>query len=289
MSRPVETGRLWRRALLPCSLLCITLLSGVLWPAHAAVPQRIISMTPHITELLFAIGAGPQVIGIDDASDWPADVNHLPRVAHYQSINTERLLALRPDLVVLWDGSQRLLQTQLQQLGVSVVMLHSQHLTDLAPNLRQLGTLTGHPAQAGALAHQVEQRLLALQQQYRSRPPVRLFFQLWNPPLTTIARGGWVQEAVELCGGDNPFAHSITAYPQVDVEQVIRSAPQLIVTVQNAAALAAWQQWPMLPAVQHHQLKTLSPDRLQRLTPRILDGIDELCRVMDGARTTSPR
>lgn len=287
MSRPVEVGRLYRRRLLRCSLLFIFLLSGVLWPAQAAAPQRIISMTPHITEQLFAIGAGSQVIGIDDASDWPLDVNRLPRVAHYQSINTERLLALHPDLVILWDGSQRLLQTQLQQLGVPVVMLHSQQLTDLAPNLRQLGALTGHSAQAEALARQMEQRLQALQRQYQSKPPVRLFFQLWQPPLTTIARGGWVQEAVELCGGDNPFAHSITAYPQVDIEQVIRSAPQLIVTVQNADALTPWQQWPMLPAVQHHQLKTLSPDRLQRLTPRILDGIDELCRVIDGTRTTS--
>lgn len=260
------------------------------WPlllfAQDRVPQRIVSLTPHITEQLFAIGAGAQIVGVDDASDWPAAVNTLPRVAHYQSINAERLLALRPDLVILWDGSQRLLQTQLQQLGLNVVMLHSSGLTDLAPNLRQLGQLSGHQPQAEQLAYQIVQRLQTLRLRYQARPPVRLFFQLWRPPLMTVARGGWIQEAVELCGGENPFANSVTAYPQVNVEQVIRAAPELIVTVQQADALAPWQQWPSIPAVQHHQLKTLSPDRLQRLTPRMLDGIDELCQVIDGARAS---
>ena len=263
-------------------MLCL-LAGGVL-----ATPQRIVSLTPHITEQLFAIGAGAQVIAVDEASDWPLAVRNLPKVASYQSVNLERLLALQPDLVIVWDGYQQTLRDQLRQWQLPVLEMQSAHLDDLPTDLRRLGAVTGHRQQADALAASLEQRLARLRQQQRQQRPVRLFFQLWNPPLTTVARGGWIQDAIALCGGDNPFADSLVAYPQVDLERVLLQKPELILSVQGADSLQHWQQWPNLPAVQHQQLKTLQPDRLQRLTPRTLDGVEELCQRIAEARHVPP-
>ena len=252
--------------------------------AAQAAPQRIISLTPHITELLFSIGAGPQVIATDDASDWPVEVKQLPHVANYQSVNLERLLAMKPDLVVVWSGYQQLLAEQIRALGIPVLMLESRQLADLTRDLRILGQQTGHESEAERQAAHVNAAFTRLRQQYQGRPPVSLFYQLWVPPLTTVARGSWIQEAIELCGGHNLFADNPAPYPQVTEEAVVMQAPALIISAQDMSSLALWQRWPQLPAVRNKQLKISQPDRLQRLTIRTLDGIDELCQLIDGAR-----
>jgi vitamin B12 transport system substrate-binding protein len=269
--------------------ICVSLLLGLLLVATAragtpATPQRLVSLTPHITELLFSIGAGPQIIATDEASDWPVAVKQLPHVANYQSINMERLLALRPDLVVMWSGYQRLMVNQIQALGIPVLLIDSQRLQDLPRDIRILGQATGHVATADTLAQQAEQELQRLQQQYQPRKPVRLLYQLWSPPLTTVAHGSWIQDAISLCGGENPFADSPAPYPQISEEAVLVQQPELIITAQDQQSLDRWLRWPQLPAVQHQQLKVSQPDRLQRLTLRTLAGIDELCQLIDQAR-----
>ena len=249
-----------------------------------ASPQRIVSLTPHITELLFAIGAGPQVIATDDASDWPPAVKKLPRVANYQSINLEQLLAHQPDLVVVWDGYQQLMAEQIRALGIPVLVLHSRQLGDLPRDLRILGQQTGHEAEAATQAAFATNELARLRQLYQGRKPVSLFYQLWAPPLTTVARGSWIQEAIELCGGANGFATSPTPYPQVTEEAVLLQAPSLIISAQDQRSLDLWQRWPQIPAVKHQQLRESPPDKLQRLTLRTLEGIAELCQLIDQAR-----
>ena len=261
--------------LLALSLCCQTAL---------ATPQRIVSLTPHITELLFSIGAGPQIVATDDASDWPVEAKRLPHVANYQSINLERLLAMEPDLVVVWSGYQQLMAEQIRALGIPVLMLESRQLADLERDLRILGQQTGHEPEANRQAARVNAAFTRLRQQYQGRPPVSLFYQLWVPPLTTVARGSWIQEAIELCGGHNLFADNPAPYPQVTEEAVVMLAPALIISAQDLPSLALWQRWPQIPAVRNKQLKTSQPDRLQRLTLRTLDGIDELCQLIDEAR-----
>ncbi len=262
-------------------LLLLTLISQ---PARALPPQRIISLTPHLTEQLFAIGAGSRVIATDDASDWPHEVVTLPHVANYQSLNLERLLAMKPDLVVIWGGYPRQMQETLRALRLPLLVVDSRKLTDLPDNLRQLGQLTGNQPQAEALARQVELRFTKLQQHYQGKTPVRLFYQLWYPPLTTVGKGSWIQEAIELCGGENAFAAAPTAYPQVSEEAVLVNDPQIIISSQGKEALAHWLRWPQLAAVRYQQLQVSNPDRLHRLTPRTLDGIEELCQLIDMAR-----
>lgn len=263
------------------------LLASLLWLcslALPAAPARIVSLSPHITEMLYAIGAGPALVAVDEASDWPEQARRLPRVANFQSLNTEALLALQPDLVVIWRGASARVEATLLPFGIPVLSLRSQQLADLPMELRLLGRETGHLAAAERLASRIEQRLASLARRYRDRPRVRLFYQLWSPPLMTVAKGTWIQEAIALCGGDNPFAASPTPYPQVGEEAVLAANPRLLLSPEGEASLAGWRRWPRLEAVRRHQLAGVNADWLHRLGPRTLDGIEQLCARIEAAR-----
>ncbi|WP_024872608.1 cobalamin-binding protein [Tolumonas lignilytica] len=246
-----------------------------------AVPQRIVSLTPHITEMLFAIGAGSQVVAIDQASDYPADVKKLPKVANYQSLNSESLLAVKPDLVVAWGATQVLMQQQIKKLGIPLLLLQSQKLDDLPKELRLLGEQTGHTAQANQLATQIADKFADYRLRSQHRPKVTAFYQLWYPPLTTVANGSFIQEIMTMCGAENPFANSNTPYPQLSEEAVLAADPQIIFSTQHGSDLQHWSKWPQLAAVKQKHLYQLNADWLHRLSPRILLGIAQMCGQID--------
>ncbi len=258
------------------------LLALWLLPAYVfAAPQRIVSLTPHITEMLFAIGAGKQVIATDQASDYPDEVKKLPKVANYQSLNSESLLAVKPDLVVAWGSTQALMQQQIQALGIPMLLLKSQHLDDLPVELRLLGDKTGHHEQADQLATQIETKFAAYRQQSQQRPKIKAFYQLWYPPLTTVANGSFIQEIMTMCGAENPFAASKAPYPQLGEEAVLAADPQVIFATQHGSDLQHWLKWPQLSAVKNKQLYLLNADWLHRLSPRIVLGIEQMCSKVE--------
>ena len=258
------------------------LLALWLLPAYVfAAPQRIVSLTPHITEMLFAIGAGKQVIATDQASDYPDEVKKLPKVANYQSLNSESLLAVKPDLVVAWGSTQALMQQQIQALGIPMLLLKSQHLDDLPAELRLLGDKTGHHEQADQLAAQIETKFEIYRQQSQQRPKIKAFYQLWYPPLTTVANGSFIQEIMTMCGAENPFAASKAPYPQLGEEAVLAADPQVIFATQHGSDLQHWLKWPQLTAVKNKQLYLLNADWLHRLSPRIVLGIEQMCSKVE--------
>ncbi len=258
------------------------LLAFLLLPACVfAAPQRIVSLTPHITEMLFAIGAGKQVIATDQASDYPDEVKQLPKVANYQSLNSESLLAVKPDLVVAWGSTQALMQQQIQALGIPMLLLKSQHLDDLPVELRLLGDKTGHHEQANQLAVQIETKFATYRQQSQQRPKIKAFYQLWYPPLTTVANGSFIQEIMTMCGAENPFAASKAPYPQLGEEAVLAANPQVIFATQHGSDLQHWLKWPQLAAVKNKQLYLLNADWLHRLSPRIVLGMKQVCSKVE--------
>ena len=260
------------------------LLTLLLLPVYvSATPQRIVSLTPHITEMLFAIGAGKQVIATDQASDYPDEVKKLPKVANYQSLNSESLLAVKPDLVVAWGSTQSLMQQQIQALGIPMLLLKSQHLDDLPVELRLLGDKTEHREQANQLATEIETKFATYRQQSQQRPKIKAFYQLWYPPLTTVASGSFIQEIMTMCGAENPFADSKAPYPQLGEEAVLAANPQVIFATQHGSDLQHWLKWPQLAAVKNKQLYLLNADWLHRLSPRIVLGIEQMCSKVEMA------
>lgn len=253
-------------------------------PAHAA--QRVITLTPHATELACAAGLCDQLIAVSEYSDYPKQVKRLEKVANYQGIKLERILTLQPDLVIAWsEGSSSRELNQLRQLGIPIYLSSIHSLEDIARNIDELSQYSADPTQGDAVAEQFRQQLSTLQQQYANATPIRYFYQLSEQPLITLAQSSWPSEVFRLCGGENIVEHSRVPYPQVSIEQVILAKPDIIFTTDDQPPSQRWQAWAnQLPAAQPQQIKPLTADWLNRPTPRTLNAITEVCHSFDQVR-----
>ncbi|HMA10304.1 MAG TPA: cobalamin-binding protein [Steroidobacteraceae bacterium] len=245
-------------------------------------PRRIVSLAPHLTELLFAAGAGPQVAGVDGASDYPLAVQALPRVGDFSRINFERVLALKPDLVVVWVGGNRAADIhRLEHMGVPVLHTRASRLDDVARLLRLIGQASGHAEEGQAAARNFSARLAGLRVR-PGRTPVRVFYQVWDRPLMTVGGTHWISDALTRCGARNVFADLHALSPVVSREAVLQRAPDLIVSGSDAPDMRrAWQPFSSLPAVKNRAFVRVDADRLHRLTPRLIEGVAALCAAVE--------
>ena len=248
----------------------------------ARPPQRIIALTPHLTELLFAVGAGAQLVGVDSASDYPKAAQALPRVGDYSRINFERILALNPDLVIVWVGGNRAADIHgLNKMGLPVLHTQASRLDDVARLLRLIGRASGHAGEGEAAARGYSVRLDALQVRGGQKPPVSVFYQVWDRPLMTVGGTHWISDALAVCGARNVFADLRALSPVVSREAVLRRAPELIVSGSDAPdARRQWQPFASLPAVKNQAFVRVDADRLHRPTPRLIEGVAELCAAV---------
>ncbi|MCA1978798.1 MAG: cobalamin-binding protein [Thiobacillus sp.] len=248
----------------------------------ARQPQRIVSLTPHLTELLYAVGAGAQVVGVDSASDYPDAARALPRIGDYSRINLERILALKPDLIVAWVSGNRAADLHgVAQLGIPVLRTEARKLDDVARLLRLLGRVTGHAATGAAAAQDYARRLEALKRRYAREQAVAVFYQVWDRPLMSVGGRHWIGEALAVCGGRNVFSELDAVAPVVTREAVLRRTPALIVSGSDAPDVrAAWQRFDALPAVRRHAFVTVDANRLHRATPRLIEGVTALCEAL---------
>ncbi|SEQ61148.1 iron complex transport system substrate-binding protein [Amphritea atlantica] len=248
--------------------------------------RRVIALSPHITENLFAIGAGDYISGVVSHSDYPAEALNIPVIGDSQSFNLEAIIALKPDLVVAWAGGNPHLPLQrLEQMGIPVYYSDPKVFSDIPYNLRALGQLLQLP-EAEHQATLFEERLQTLQQQYSGRTRLRVFYQLWNQPLMTVNQGQMVSQVIRLCGGENLFAGHREAIPRLGVESVLLTDPQVILTGRNLPDgwEQQWQAWPTLSATRDGQFYRLNEDLLYRPTMRLLDGAQQMCEVLQQAR-----
>ncbi|MFM4938973.1 cobalamin-binding protein [Aeromonas enteropelogenes] len=263
------------------------LLAGLPFLAMAATPERVVSVVPHLTELLYDIGAGDKLVAVDDASDYPPEVTDKPKVANYRSINVEALLAQKPDLILAWRSAQSRMLAPLEKLGIPVFYSEPTDFDSLAGEMRALGKMLGIEQRANEAADRYLARLAALRQRYGQPTGVKVFYQLWYPPLTSASGRAWPAQAIELCGGINVMTHAKTPYPQVSQEQVIKANPELILAgSDDPGALAHWQQWTMIDAVKQGRLVLINSDELHRFTPRALNAVEQVCSAIWQNRTT---
>lgn len=252
--------------------------------------QRIVSLAPHITENLFAIGAGGRVVGTVDFSNYPEAAKAIPRVGGYEKVDLEAVAALRPDLVIAWEsGNIASHVAKLKAIGLPVLLIDTKRIEDVPADLERLGELAGARDEARATAAQFRSRLAALTARHAARPRVATFYQVWNQPLMTVGGGQIISDAIHLCGGDNVFAGLRQMAAAVTVEAVLAANPEAIVASGMDEArpewLDDWRRWPALTAVARNNLFFVPPDHLQRHTPRILDGIERLCGHLETARS----
>lgn len=256
--------------------------------------QRIVSLAPHITELLYAAGAGDKLVGNVDYGDYPVQAKTLPRVGGYTRLDLEAILALKPDLVIAWQsGNPPVALAKLRAMGIPVFVSQPDRIADVAVELEHYGQLAGVEVQANAAAASFRARLAALKNQYARRPVVDVFYEIWKEPLMTINDKQIISDVIRLCGGRNLFGNLPVLAPTVTVEAVIAANPEAIVASgmgdERPEWLDDWRRWHSLTAVKRDNLYFIPPQEIQRHTPRLLDGAEKLCRALEATRAKRPR
>ncbi|MCL7943880.1 cobalamin-binding protein [Marinobacter sp. ATCH36] len=251
--------------------------------------ERIISLSPGATELLFSAGAGDQVVGVSAWSDYPPEATELPQVGNSDRLDLEAIVALEPDLVVAWvDGNSGSQLTKIEALGVPVFWLEPRTFEDIASAVERLAVLSGNETAGANRAADFLEGIGQLRDRYQEARPVRVFYQVWHEPLMTINDEELIGRAIDLCGGSNVFGHLPRLVPRVSEEAVLEANPDAVLSggedSDDRRWLEQWRQYPDLAAVSRGNLYLIPPSLIQRPTLRMLEGTKQLCLTLEQAR-----
>lgn len=251
--------------------------------------QRVISLAPHVTELLFAAGGGKQLVGVVAYSDFPPEAKQITQVGDNRQWDLERIIALKPDLLVVWQhGNSEHQINALRKLGVPMYYSEPKKLDDIAASIERLGTLLGTPKQAQENARNYRQQMHNLRQQYAGRSTVRVFYQVWDKPLYTLNGKHIVSDVLAMCGGENIFASLDVLAPNVSAEAVVKEDPEVIISgdqnEQGSNGLRLWRAWPGMRAVKNGNLFAVDGELLGRSGPRMAQGAAILCEKLELVR-----
>jgi iron complex transport system substrate-binding protein len=263
----------------------------------AAPAQRVISLAPHVTELIYAAGGGSKLVGTVSYSDYPPAAQKVPRVGDNKALDLERIVALKPDLIVVWrHGNAQAQLERLRELHIPLFFSEPHQLDDVAVTLTRLGSLLGTSGTADAAASAYRADIERLRARYANRPPVSVFYEVWDQPLMTLNGTHMISDVITLCGGRNVFAQLAPLVPTVSTEAVIAANPEAIVTASAGATkpdaplakLDSWHTWPSLTAVARNNLFAIDGDLIDRPAPRIAQGAEQLCEDLEVARSRRP-
>jgi iron complex transport system substrate-binding protein len=255
-------------------------------------PARIVSLIPAVTEMLFAIGAGPRVVGVSSFDRYPPEVEKIQRVGALLDPDLERILSLHPDLVAVY-GSQTELKTQLERARIPIYLYSHSGLADVTTTIRQLGTRVGRAAAANDVATSIEARIAGVRSRVagRPRPATLIVFGRESGSLRGIyASGGigFIHDMVEAAGGTNVFADIRKQAVQATSESILSRRPEVILELRAEAPspddlpreIAVWNGVPGVPAVRTHRVYILGDERTVIPGPRIAEGIELIARTL---------
>jgi len=255
--------------------------------------RRIVALAPHLTELVYAAGAGEQLVAVGKYSDFPAEALKKPVISDAFAVNYEALTQLKPDLVLVWgSGTPERIKSKLRTLGIPVYEVEIRNVAGLGETLRGIGRLAGTEGVAQARAQAIASDWAALKASYGNRKPVRVFFQLWDAPLMTLNGQHLISSAITACGGSNVFAELPTLTATVSWEAAVQRDPELVVTAGSASEHAKpgrWGEFKQVSATQHGEFGHVEGDLIARSGPRFVDGARELCEAIDDARRGLPQ
>lgn len=278
--------------LLPLQTYALTVVDDTGQVVHLHQPaKRIVSLAPYLTELAFAAGAGSEVLAVSAASNWPPQAADLPRISDDRSIDFERLVKLKPDLILLWHGgTATLVRTRAQALGIPIFLSEPRTFEEVASTIERLGVLTNNIKTAQIKANEVRLEANKLAQRYAKKSQVSVFYQAWPRPLMTLNGQHFISHLIKLCGGENIFSNSKFSVPTVNIEAVVMANPEVILTTKTnqhpPLDFSTWQHLPQITATQKGAFIAIDPDLLTRPTPRALLATYQLCEVFEKVRQT---
>ncbi len=255
-----------------------------------ATSLRIISLSPQTTEIAYEAGLGGNLVAVSAHSDYPAEAKKLEQVANYQGINIERVISLKPDLVLAWKGGNPEKElAKLADFGIKIFYSNPHSLYEAANAIEELGTWSKNPEKAKERADALRLSLNNIKNKNINKSRIRYFYQLSKTPLMTNNEKHWPQPLFTLCGGENIFAKSPAAYPIVGIERIIQRDPQAIFYPKHKKGaidpIGHFEKWAnVIPAIKRKAIFSISGDWLSRPTPRALQATEEICKAFDEIR-----
>lgn len=241
---------------------------------------RVVSLAPSLSEIVVELGSADLLVGVLDAGERPAAIADVPSVGRYGQLDMERLLSLKPDLLLLWPGSVGPAQRdQLKRLNIPTYVAEPHNLEQLSAHIEAIAAQLGRPERGTKLAADLRRKLDDLRQRYRRDTPLKVFYQVWDKPLYTVGGGQIISDALEVCGARNVFADLSLPAPQVSIEAVLQRNPQVILAG-DQGQLDAWKAWPQVSAVAHGQLLLISDKGLERPSGQMIEATAKLCHLI---------
>jgi len=267
--------------------------SVALWAlvANVCSAQRIVTLAPALTELVYAAGAGNKLVAVSAWSNFPSEATKLPVVADHAAVNREALLALKADVVLAWKtGTPERMMESVRSLGIAVRLIDGQRIDDVPRLLREIGQIANTTALAEQAAKVYESHLANIRKQYAALRPVPSLIEVWHSPFMSVSGAHYMSDALVACGGRNVLADLPGITPEVSMERIVEIDPEAIIGAGSADGAVKlrenWKRFASLKAVKRDALIWLDPDTFQRQTPRLLDGVEKLCAALQRVRST---
>ena len=251
--------------------------------------HRIVALSPHLAELVFAVGAGDRLIGVSAYTDFPEAAAKLPVVGDAFMLDLERLTVLNPDLLLTWQsGTPAHVIDELKSHGYRVEVIRTKSLKDIPVALRRIGKLTGQSAPANTAAEDFVARLNLLEDLALDAAPIRVFYQVSKRPLYTINGEHYVSQLIEICGGKNIFADLGKLAPLIGVEAVLERDPEVMLAAEDAGpdAFSEWERWPDIAANRYGNHFMMPAAEIGRATPRLLEAGAAICNALEKGRNS---
>ena len=251
--------------------------------------ETILTLAPHLTELVYAAGAGNKIIATVEYSDYPESAKQIPRIGNAMQIDLEAVIQLKPDLVLAWlSGNGSLDLRRLNDFSIPVFYTDAKQLQDIPRLISEFGKIANTRETASKAVIQFNRTYQDLVEDYAKKPVISVYYQIWNQPRMTINGKHLISDIIHVCGGKNVFADLTMLVPRLGIEAVIKANPQVIITSaineHDNSQVQEWRQWGSLQAVKNNHLYSIPPDLMHRHSPRILQGAKLLCTKLDQAR-----
>ncbi|MBR9785186.1 MAG: cobalamin-binding protein [Gammaproteobacteria bacterium] len=241
-------------------------------------PLRIVSLAPHLTEWAFSLGLGDNLVGVSDYSDYPEQAKTIQRVADFQGADIARIVALKPDLILAWDGGNKPQDIhKLSSMGLKVFKSKVVNIADIASEIKKLGAITNSQKKASTLADNFIQKLTALNHEYAKTTLTPVFYYSWTTPLMTVGPDAWANKLLHVCGAQTLFYDSPVDYPQVALKDVLTRQPQALVAASKSARADLEGFWADHRSFLNAPLIVVNPDITSRFSLRLINELKLLC------------
>ncbi len=250
-------------------------------------PLRIVSLAPNITEILFSLGLDEEIVGVSIHCNFPEKAKSKPRVGSYISLDFEKITSLKPDLIIATGaGNTRDMVDRLGKLGFPTYVIYPKNFDDILKSIMHIGQVVNREKEARRITEEMRRRSQRVVELTKGLPRPKVFIQISDAPIVTVGKGSFAADLIRLAGGENVAGGEKEVYPRFGMEEILKRSPEVIViSSMNPKGdyqkiLQEWNRWKTIPAVKNGRIHLIDSDLLDRPSPRIIDGLEELARVL---------